>query len=92
MYFITSMDIDNDTRCVGYYSDLKKAIEIVENNTGDLNEEGYYPYIVIENIKEGIYQYDQNPMWFEYDKSLNKYVKSKRPSYIDPRYVGFSIG
>ena len=92
MYFITSISEDHGYRCVGYVSELKDAIEIVKNNSGDLNEAGYYPYAVIENIEEGIYQYDQDPLWFKYNSEIDKYEKSERPSFIPSNHVGFGIG
>lgn len=92
MYFITTVNPD-DYRCVGYVSSLDEAIRIVENNIGDLYEEGYYPYAVIENIPEGIYKYDQNPIWFKFDDRKYKYKRvDERPSYIDNHFVGFGIG
>lgn len=91
MYFITTICPD-DSRCVGYFSKQKDAIEAVENNSCDLNEAGCYPHAVIEHIKEGLYEYDFEPMWFTYDKTINKYKKSNPPSYIQDNSVGFGIG
>ena len=92
MYFITSISEKHGNRCVGYVSKLKDAINIVESNAYDLWEAGYYPYAVIENVKEGIYQYDQNPLWFTYNEEKDTYEKSKRPSFIPNNHVGFGIG
>ena len=92
MYFITSVSEKHGFRCVGYVSKLEDAINIVKNNNGDLNEAGYYPYAVIENIKEGIYQYDQSPMWFVFNDDTEVYEVSKRPSFIPNNHVGFGIG
>ena len=92
MYFITSISKD-DTRCVGYVSTLEEAIDIVENNRYDLNEAGCYPWCVIEQIKEGIYQYDFKPHWFEYDDEINKYIEREyKPPFIDDKLNGFDIG
>lgn len=92
MYFITSVSEKHGYRCVGYVSKLEEAVKIVENDFYDLNEAGYYPYAVIENIEEGIYQYDQNPLWFKYNENIEKYEKSERPSFIGKHLVGFGIG
>ena len=92
MYFITSVSEKHGFRCVGYVSKLEEAIDIVENNYADLDEAGYYPYIVIENVKEGIYQYDQNPIWFKFNEDTELYEKSERPSFIPNNHVGFGIG
>lgn len=92
MYFITSISEKHGYRCVGYVSALEEAIDIVENNRCDLWEAGYYPYAVIENIAEGLYQYDQSPLWFKYNIEKEIYEKSNRPEFIDSRFVGFGIG
>lgn len=91
MYFITSVSPD-DTRCVGYVSDLKEAILLVESNHYDLNEAGSYPWIIIEHIREGIYQYDFNPIWFEFNEVTNKYIqRDYKPPFVD-NTVGYAIG
>lgn len=93
MYFITSVSTDSDYRCVGYVSSREKALDIVMNNRGDLYEAGCYPYVVIEYIPEGIYQYDQKPIWLEYDERIDKYViMHEQPSCIAKHLVGFAIG
>lgn len=96
LYFITSVG-EGETypvhRCVGYVSDLHKAIDIVENNTCDLNEVGCYPWCVIECIPEGLYQYDFEPLWFGYNTEIGKYRKIDcKPSFIDDHFVSFAIG
>ena len=94
MYFITSVSKNADEyRCVGYFSDKETAIEVVENNVGDLYEAGLYPYAVIENIPEGIYQYDQDPTWFTYVEKTDKYQICSTPLEIRKQHlVGFGIG
>lgn len=92
MYFITSVANDS-TRCVGYVSTLEEARNIVENNICDLNEAGCYPWCIIEHIREGLYQYDFAPIWFEYDHYTNKYIEREyRPTFLDDNSFGFAIG
>ncbi len=92
MYFITSIASDS-TRCVGYVSTLEKAKDIVENNKCDLYEAGCYPWCVIEHIREGLYQYDFKPIWFEYNNEINKYIEREyKPPFIDDKLIGFAIG
>lgn len=92
MYFVSGVSED-DIRCVGYYSDLKDAFDAVVNNYGDMNEVGCYPHAVIENIREGLYQYDTDPIWFEFDEKTEKYKRiNNRPSYIGKHFAGFAIG
>ncbi len=94
MYFITTVDPkDNDVRCVGYFSDKDMAIEVVENNIGDIYEAGCYQYAVIEHIPEGIYQYDTEPLWFTYIEKTQKYQPCATPLFIRKEHmVGFAIG
>lgn len=92
MYFITSISEKHSNRCVGYVSKLEEAVDIVESNAYDLWEAGYYPYVVIENVEEGIYQYDQSPLWFKYNEEKDIYEKSERPNFIPNNHVGFGIG
>lgn len=92
MYFITAID-KNDTRCIGYFTDPNKAIKTVINNVCDINEAGCYPYVVIEHISEGLYQYDREPMWFKFDETNEKYVVSTTPEYYkNDGQIGFAIG
>ena len=96
MYFITSVYPKKDgygTRCVGYLSNKEKAINAVINNACDIYEAGAYPYAVIEYIEEGLYQYDFEPLWFEYNKELDEYEQlCKKPDCINSNTVGFAIG
>ena len=71
------------TRSVGFYYSLRKAIKRVEENAGDIYEEGYYPYVVIERTPEGVYPDIRREYWFTWDKEKGKYCKSERPKVFD---------
>lgn len=92
MYFITTISKKHGDRCVGYYANEQDAIDAVIHNACDLNEAGYYPYAVIENVEEGLYQYDQSPIWYKYNETTDKYEKTDRPDFIPSNHVGFGIG
>lgn len=93
MYFVTTVSKEHGNRCVGYFTEVEAAIEVIENNIGDIYEAGYYPYAVIEKIPEGLYQYDQNPMWFTYIEKTEKYQPTPPPLFIRKEHlVGFAIG
>lgn len=59
----------DDSRCIGIYTELEIANEAVLENYGDMYEEGYYPWAIIEalesdsvyGIPDKIEQY-----WFEW--------------------------
>lgn len=94
MYFITTIQIKNGqlgyTRCIGYFETFEKAEHIVLNNVGDI-EETIYNYCVIENIPDGIYQYDQNAKWYKFNKLDEVYKPCEKPKELN-HLVGFSIG
>lgn len=94
MYFITMIEIKNgeinDTRCVGYVASLDKAKEILENNECDICET-CYNYATIENIPEGIYQYDTSPIWFKFNELEEKYEECNKPEE-SKNWAGFAIG
>lgn len=95
MFFVTTIFIkDNDvkrSRCVGYFSDVEAAKKVVYNNYGDIHEAGYYNYCVIERIEEGLYQFDTNPLWYEWSKSKGGFVDCLAP-LAAKHTIGFSIG
>ena len=93
MYFITTitnLSDDSNVRCIGYFSDQDIAIKTIESNWGDFWET-IYNYAVIENIPEGIYQIDPNPLWFQYDRDTEKYKSIERPKET-LHQCGFAIG
>ncbi len=61
-------------RCVGFYNELADAMKCVENNWGDIYEEGYYSHAVIERLQSGLYQHPEFTIWFKWDKEKEAYV------------------
>ena len=93
MYFVTTITkTGDDYRCVGYFKEKADAEKVVTHNYGDIFEAGLYPYAVIENIRPGLYQYDQRPLWYKYDAKSDGYLRTKKPEFIDNHLVGFAIG
>ena len=92
MYFVTTVDSkDEDTRCVGYFTTFKRAEKAVLDNACDIWET-CYDYAVIENIDEGLYQYDQNAVWYKWNDLDEKYVRIEGRPEQYKNQVGFSIG
>ena len=95
MYFITTIETKKgdikDTRCVGYYKTFEKAEEAVLDNACDIWET-CYDYAVIENVEEGLYQYDQNPVWYKWDDLNEEYVKMEGKPEQYKNQIGFGIG
>ena len=63
-----------DERCVGYYLTLEDALECVENNYGDIFENGYYPWAIIEEMPPHLYPHPVSFQWFKWDRQEKKYV------------------
>ena len=95
VYFIATIrniDIEGTagTRVVGYYEDLETARKAVEENWGDLYEDGYYKYAVIEDVEPGLYRSDEaHPIFFKWeDGGFNEIDK---PVELNG-FFGFTIG
>ncbi len=75
------------SRLVGWYSDVETAIKCVEEDWADFDEAGYYNYIVIERMVEGLYNMSgfdhdgRTEWWFEYDYKLNKWTACEKPDW-----------
>jgi len=99
MYFITTIEVKGkdikDVRCVGYFDTFEKAEKRVMTNACDIWET-CYNYAVIENIPEGLYQYDFHPTWYKYHKLTDSYNKCEQPAFVNPKggigTVGYAIG
>ena len=63
------------SRCVGYYHEFDVAEWAVVNNNGDIYENGYYPYAVIEQVEPGIYPTGAIKHRHFYEWKDDKYVK-----------------
>lgn len=77
-----------DRRCVGYYSLLKDAIHAVENNLNNIHE-NLYEYCVIEETKEGIFNYSDNLYVYRWNK--DHYESIQTPLELT-QTCGFGIG
>jgi len=80
-----------ETRCWGFLKSKKRAIELVENNVTDLNEAGYYKYVVIETSYEGLLPYADNQMWFIYNRETGKYDRCEKPRFSEG-IVNYCLG
>ncbi len=73
IYVLTTIGFrENDEphfRTVGWFPSPEEAVEIVEGNYGDLEEQGYYKYAVIEKQECGLYptEYIDESVWLEFE-------------------------
>ena len=54
-------------RCFGFYCDLESAVDAVESNSGNFDEAGYYNYLLIEEVSEGVWQLTSNIHWYKWN-------------------------
>lgn len=64
-------------RTVGFFDSKKDAFKILYGNCWDLWEAGYYPYAVIEEVKEGLYLPSISHWFFEYDREKDGYIETE---------------
>lgn len=93
-YFVATIRniYTNSTRVVGFFDSLEQARNCVESNCGDIYEEGYYNYAVIEELESGIYPACQNPIFYEWfgDKKTGGYREVSKPKEFEG-FIGFTI-
>lgn len=86
------------SRTVGYMYDKQEAIRLVESNACDLNEAGYYPYALVEEVPEGLYAmsrdlpFKDRVTWFKWNEKTESYeITDKCPKGYE-RLVNLSLG
>lgn len=75
LYFVSTIDKDGHTRCIGFYRSMKDARKIVKKKHDTLDEAGYYKYAVIEAFGWGWYPSAVKEEWYELKKNGAKKVK-----------------
>ena len=81
-----------DSRCWGWYFDVKDAIEGIKENVTDIAEDGFYEYAVIEKVPEGIIPVRTTEVqWYHYDKKTEKYSECEKPNWSE-HIINWSIG
>jgi len=79
------------SRCVGFTTDKMRAVDIVSHNYGNINEEGYYKYAVVERIEPGLYPSVLEAIWFQWNKDKKRYDGCTVPKGLG-HIVNFGIG
>jgi len=81
IYTITTIRsfLAGGSRAVGYAHSMEDANAWVVDNAMDINECGYYPYAVIEEVFEGIYSFPRKEHWYEYNKDSDTYMPCEKP-------------
>ena len=95
VYFVATIrniDIEGPigTRVVGYFNTYLDATKCIEENWGDLYEDGYYKYAVIEGVEPGLYKsVESEPVFYKWIN--DRYTKIEKPVELKS-FVGFTIG
>ena len=93
-FFVTTLRRDGkvepkrDTRCIGYYEELKWARNTVE--TLSIDEGGWYKYAVIEEFGQGWYPNVHQEIWYQFYKT-RKPKQIKKPARFN-RIRNFGLG
>ena len=98
IYFVaTFRDYDNSPiycglkggRTVGYFETLEEAKRCVEENWGDIYEDGYYKYAVIEGAEPGLYPTCLDTKFYKWKDG--SYKRIRRPKKLK-NICNFTIG
>lgn len=81
IYTITTVRgfLAGGSRAVGYFEDFQTAEEAILDNEFDINEMGYYPYAVIEEVTPGIYSFPRKEYWYKWDNDNEGYNTCEKP-------------
>ena len=80
---------DCDCRAVGWFSTTEQAKKCIEENHGDIYENGYYPFALIEKVCEGLYSHNEEIQWYSWIKDC--YVECDKPSELSYS-IRFTMG
>lgn len=95
VYFVATIrniDVEGTlgTRVVGYFTTPEEAKQCVEENWGDIYEDGYYKYAVIEDVEPGLYtSCESTPIFYKWIDG--RYQQIERPVELKG-FFGFTIG
>ena len=95
MFFLTTVPNGDDgtatPRCVGYFTTLEECERVLCTDLGDLSEDSYYRYAVVEEYEPGLYPTGRNQSWWVFIHRDTGWEKCDRPA----RYAhtcNFGIG
>lgn len=87
----TQRRLEYRNRCVGFYFDYNTAEQCVQEDWAGFDEAGYYNYIVIEGLHQGIYPgLGDDEHWFKYNGGHN-WIPCEKPRCLNGT-ISFGIG
>lgn len=78
-------------RAVGFYHEFEIAEKAVIYNSLDINEMGYYPFVVIEKTEPGFYTYSREEYWYKWNRETKCYERIEKPERFR-QIVGWGLG
>jgi len=66
-YAVTTLNLnegEHRSRLVGCFPKLEEAQQCCTENWGDIYENGWYPYVVVEELEWGLYPDSIGKRWF----------------------------
>lgn len=78
-------------RAVGFFHEFESAEYALVNNIMDINECGYYPFAVIEEVEPGFYTYPRKELWYQWNRDKGIYEPCEKPERFK-QTVGWSVG
>lgn len=90
MYFISLVYKDmKHISCIGYVDSLKKADLFIKAHSNDFPN---CRYAIVENVKEGIFMYDENPIFYSLTCNEKAQILKNRPKEFKNKFgLGFGM-
>lgn len=73
---LSNVGYERPCRTFGFFNSLNKALNAIENNTGNMNE-SFYDYLILEYIKSGIHPTVLTTRWFVWNYNKRKWISTK---------------
>lgn len=92
-YFISIITNDKKIFCIGYQDEYLNAENIVRANIGGIWQIPNVEYIVLEGVKQGLFMYEENPIFFKWNekKCCGEMLKDIPNDFKDKQAIGFGI-
>ena len=78
-------------RAVGFFHEFEVAEKCLVENDMDINECGYYPFAVIEEVMPGFYTVPRKEMWYQWNRDQGIYEPCEKPERFK-QTVAWSLG
>lgn len=72
------------SRVMGFFGKLEEAEEAVLADPNTIYPQGFYPYVVIERVEDGLYPFCPESHWYQWvnDWEGGRYVAIEKPESL----------